>query len=105
MIGDIQPIDTVEVEKVIKENLLKLYPLSATELANHVSKRVSGIGKNAVWAAIKENGLRGDEDYSAYNFRNKRQQDNYEKTGKVPASLPVLYNSAAVELLVKTLSK
>ena len=101
LIGDVVPVDTVEVEKVVKENLLKEYPYSATELAGEVRKRSKGVGTNAIWKAIAENGLKNDRDYSAYNFRNRKQQEQFEKTGKVSASTPSLYNAATIDLLVK----
>lgn len=101
LIGDIVPFDTVEVEKIVKENLLKQYPFSATELAQAVIKRTKGVGKNTVWRAITENRLKGNSVYSAYNFRNRKQQEAFEKSGKISSATPVLYNSAAVDFLVK----
>ena len=105
LVGDIVPVNTVEVERVIKENLFKEYPLSATDLANQVVKKSSASGKNAVWKAISENSLKGNSDYSAYNFRNKKQQDMFENAGKVSDSTPIIYNTAALDLLVKAFGK
>ncbi|MGJ8589901.1 MAG: ATP-binding protein [Yoonia sp.] len=104
LVGDVVPVDTVEVEKVIKENLLKDYPYSASDLAGEVAKKADGVGKNAVWKAIQENDLKSNPDYSSYNFRNRKLQQQFEETGKVAISTPSLYNAAAVELLVKLLS-
>jgi len=104
LVGDVVPVDTVEVEKVVKQNLLKEYPYSATELAREVVKRVGGVGINAVWAAISENNMKNNTDYSAFNFRNRKQQETFEKTAKAPSGLPSLYNGAALEFLVKLLS-
>lgn len=103
LVGDVVPVDTVEVEKVVKENLLKEYPYSATELAAEVQKQCKCTGRNAIWRAIADNGVKNDPDYSAYNFRNNRQQDQYNKTGKVTSTTPSLYNKNAVDLLVKLL--
>ena len=104
VVGDVVPVDTVEIEKVVKENLFKLYPLSAMELAVEVTKKATGVKQHQIWKALAENGLKGNPDYSAYNFRNKKQEENYEKTGKVPGTTPVIYNQAAVDLLAKLLS-
>jgi hypothetical protein len=104
LVGDVVPVDTIEVEKVVKENLFKEYPFSANELADEVVQRTNGVGKNSVWKAINENKLKGDPSYSAYNFRNKKQEEEYTRSGRVPSVTPIIYSKAAVELLVKLLS-
>lgn len=103
VIGDVVPIDTVEIEKVVKENLIKSYPLSATELAAEVRKKLPGAKQNDIWSAITENGMKDNRDYSAYNFRNRKQEQKYEETGNVPSVTPSIYNGAAVDFLVKLL--
>jgi len=104
LIGDVVPVDTIEVEKVIKENILDGYPYSATDLSSEVSKRVKGVNKNHIWKAITDNDLKSNADYSVYNFRNMKQRRNYEKTGKMPNTTPSIYSEIAVEFLVKLLS-
>ena len=103
LVGDVVPINKVEVEKVIKENLTSTYPLSATELAQAVMKRLPKVGQHSVWRAITANEMKGNPSYSAYKFRNKRQEDQFEKTGKVQNSIPCIFNKDAVDLLVKVL--
>lgn len=46
LIGDVVPVDRVEVIKKEKEHLTKSYPLSATELANEVKVRCPESGRN-----------------------------------------------------------
>jgi hypothetical protein len=103
LVGDVVPVDQVEVVKKVKENLTKSYPLSATELADEVKRQLPAIGRNDVWKCIQDNDLKNNTDYSAYNFRNKKQEDEYRKSGAVPTATPSLYNQAAVEFLVKVL--
>lgn len=105
LVGDVVPVDQVEVVKRIKENLTKTYPLSAKELAAEVCRQLPDIKLNDVWTCIKENGLKDNPDYSAYNFRNKRQEDAYLETGTVPRGIPSIYNQAAVDYLVNVLRK
>lgn len=104
VVGDVVPIDTVEIEKVVKENLTKSYPLSATELATEVRKKLPTAKQHEIWTAIAENDLKGNADYSAYNFRNRKQEQKFEETGIVPSGTPSIYNGAAVDFLVKLLS-
>jgi Putative DNA-binding domain len=104
LVGDILPVDTVEVEKIVKQNRLDEYPLSATELARLVHLKCKGGTSNVVWKAINENGLKGNPSYSCYNFRNRKFEKKYEETGKVASNTPVIYNHAAVDFLCKILA-
>jgi hypothetical protein len=69
--------------------------LSATELAGEVKKRLPNAGQNEIWDVIRDNGLKDNQDYSAYNFRNKKHEDDYAKTGKLPSVTPSIYNYSA----------
>ena len=101
--GDIVPVEKVEVVKKVKENLIKEYPLSAMELVMEVKKRLPNVGQNAIWKAIKENDIKTNTDYSVFNFRNKKQEDEYKKSGIVPSNTPIIYKYKAVDFLVNVL--
>ena len=103
LVGDVIPVDKIEVVKKIKENIVKEYPLSAVELATEVKKRLPKTNLNDIWKAIKENKLKYNKDYSVFNFRNKSQQDEYEETGKIPSGTPSIYNHKAADYLIKVL--
>jgi len=103
LVGDVVPIDQVEAIKYVKENLTKNYPLAAMELADEVEKLVPGIGRNEVWTCITENDLKNNQDYSTYNFRNKKQEDKFRETGALPSMTLSIYNHAAVEFLANVL--
>jgi hypothetical protein len=98
LVGDVLPIDKVDVVKHIKENLLKEYPLTATELCNSVRQKAN-CKQNDVWRAIRENDVKNDPKYSVYNFRNKKQKDEYEENGKIPTGVPSIYKPTTVEFL------
>jgi len=70
-----------------------------TELAKEVQTQCSGAKLNRVWDTIRDNDLKNNRDYSAYNFRSKRQEDEYQKTGNTNA--PSIYNSNAVDFIVR----
>jgi hypothetical protein len=103
LVGDVVPIEKVEVVKRVRENLIKEYPLSAMELAAAVCDEYPKAGQNRVWRVIRENGMKDNADYSAYNFRNKRQEDDYKESGAVPAATPSIYNNNAVEFITNVL--
>lgn len=104
VVGDVAPINTFEIEKVVKENLLKEYPLTANEVDAKVRETLSHIKQHEVWKAIADNGLKGNKDYSAYNFRNKKQEEKFRETSQAPSSVPVIYKQATVDFLIKILS-
>jgi len=103
LIGDVVPIDRVEVVKKVKENLLKDYPLSAMELAQEVKEKLPASSRDKVWKAIRDNDMKTNPDYSAYNFRNKKQENEYNETGIVPSVTPNIYNHKAVDFIVNIL--
>ncbi len=103
LVGDVVPVDRVEVVKRVKENLTKAYPLSALELAVEVQKIYPPAKQNDIWSVITENGIKKNSDYSVYNFRNKRQEDTYKEYGILPTSVPSIYNESAVTFIVNIL--
>ena len=103
LVGDVVPVDKIEVVRKVKENLTKLYPLSAMELVAEVQKVFSDAKQSEIWEAIKDNDLKNNVNYSAYNFRNKRQEDVFKETGKFPSATPSIYNWKAVDFIVNIL--
>lgn len=103
LVGDVVPVDRIEVVKKEKEHLTKIYPLSAVELADEVARRLPSATRNHVWDVIKENKMKTNEDYAALNFRNRKQEDQYRSTGEWSDSTPVIYNDKAVSFIAKVL--
>ena len=56
-----------------------------------------------VWKAIAENDLKNNTDYSAYVFRNKKQEDSFNETKIVPHAIPNIYNNNAVTFIANIL--
>lgn len=99
LVGEVSPTNVVEVVKKVKENLIKEYPYSAKEFIAEVKKRVPSIKENNIYKILKENNIRGNRDYSAYNFRNKKQLDEYDSTGKISPSIPCIYNAKGIDFV------
>ena len=75
------------------------------ELAGEVKKRLPYVKQYQVWQAIKDHGLKDKPEYSIYNFRNKKHQDDYEAKGEVPSGTPSIYNEEALEFLIQVLNR
>ena len=101
LVGDVQPI--IGIIPKLKENLLMQYPLSATELAQTVIDKLPSASKMKVWETIKNNKIKDNPDYSVYNFRNKKQEDQFKKSGKLPNGIPSIYNHKTVDFILTTL--
>lgn len=99
LVGEVQPINTVEVIKKERINRLKEYPLSAKELSEKVKAKIS-ISTSDIWRIISETNMKNNPDYSIFNFRNKSQEECFENTGKVPKCVPSIYKLSAVDYIV-----
>lgn len=101
LVGNVHAVDAIEVERKIKEDQLKMYPLSATELVKEVKKRKPEIKQPEIYDIIKDNEIKDNKDYSDYIFRNVQQQKNYEEKGTLPKGITSIYKSSAVDVIVK----
>jgi hypothetical protein len=52
LVGDVVPIDQVEVIRKVRENLTRQYPLSAMELVSEVTKARPSSLQHQVWQVI-----------------------------------------------------
>ncbi len=103
LMGEITPINQVEVVKKIKEDKLKDYPLSATDLVQEIKKIIPDVKQNRIWEIIKENDIKNNKLYAEFSFRNQAQKLEFEKTGSLPKGVPSIYNKRAIELIVRLL--
>lgn len=105
LVGEVQPAHIVEVIKHEKQNLIKEYPLSATDLAKEVKKKRPKVGQNRIWEIITEQNLKNNLDYCAYNFRNKNQSDKYIESGNISKGTPCIYKPGAVDFIVNIIDQ
>ena len=104
LIGDVSSIGKVEVEKIVKQRLIDEYPYSYAKLEREIKKIIPGVKNNTIQRIIRENNMKIDTTYSAYNFRNKDQADVHKQTGVVPKSVASLYNQKAIDFIVKVIN-
>lgn len=104
LVGDVSSIEKVEIEKIVKKRLIDEYPLSYEKLEKEIRRLIPGIKVNRIQRIMKDNNIKSDVTYSAYNFRNKDQEDEYRKTGVIPQATASLYNQKAVDFIVKIIN-
>ncbi|MEO9257911.1 MAG: ATP-binding protein [Crocinitomicaceae bacterium] len=100
LVGNITPINKIEVVKKVKEDKLKDYPLSATDLVNEIKKKDSKINQNRIWGILKENNIKENQDYSDYSFRNQKHRLNYENNKILASGTPSIYKLTTVDLII-----
>ena len=100
LVGSVHPINQIEVVKKVKENKLKEYPLTATELVAEVKRRKPDIKQNRIYNIISENKLKENIEYSTYVFRSNKQEEAYEKQGIVPNGIPSIYKTSIVDYII-----
>ena len=83
----------------LKENILDIYPLSVKELVQTVKAKLPNAKQNKIWEIIKKNKMKENTECSVYNFRNKKQEGQYKKSGKLPNGVPSIYNEKLWNLL------
>ncbi len=105
LIGDVVPVDKIEVVKKIRESILKEYPITALELVAAIKKVEPEIRQSKIWKVIKDNDIKNNSDYSVYNFRSKKHEDNYKSSGLIPSSTPSIYKIAAIDFIIKILKQ
>lgn len=103
LVGEVYPVDSIEVVKVEKKNLTELYPLTATQVVSGVKKYLPSAKQNGIYQIISENELKSNDAYSAYVFMNKEQEIRYRENGILPKSIPSIYNRATVDFVTNIL--
>jgi len=62
------------------------------------------MNSNEINRVIKEHAIKQNREYSAYVFRNKAQQDKFERDGTLPIGVASIYNENAVRFVVSHLA-
>lgn len=101
LVGDVKPIGQVEVVKRVKDNLIKRYPLSSREVASRVRDVCPDCSPNQVWRIMKETDIKNNYDYSAYNFRTKKHEDEFRETGRIRSSTASIFKNEAVDFIAE----
>lgn len=100
LVGNITPINQVEIIKKVKEDKLKEYPFSATDLVSEIKKKEPRINQNRIWEIIKENGIKDNRDYSDYSFRNQTHRLQFENEKILTSGTPSIYKPIAVDFIL-----
>lgn len=105
VVGDVHPVDSLDIVKYKKAPIIDLYPLTYTQMVDMVIEENPILTKLKINEFIKKYKLKENEKYSTYNFRNKLHQEEYEKTGIVMTNTPSIYKKEAVKFILDMLSK
>lgn len=105
LVGDVQPVDQVEIIKIKKQRITEQYPLSYKEMVERIKALVRTANQSHINDVISSNELKQDSKFSAYNFRTKQHEERYKDTGEIPNGTPSLYNENAIHFIAKVLKE
>nr|WP_273786631.1 ATP-binding protein [Brucella intermedia] len=102
LVGEVSPAAAVVTKT---QKLTEKYPYSYRNLSNKVKSIVPMAKDHVIVKLIQEHKLKQNSKFSAYNFRNKRQEDQYLSSKVLPSQTPSIYNEDAINYIVSILSK
>jgi len=105
LIGDVRPVASLEVTRTIQKKLTDLYPFSWTQIVAQIKLMFPRVKINTINQIIKDNDLKNDTRYSAYNFRTREKETNYLKTGELPSDITSIYNKNSIGFIAERLKK
>lgn len=88
-----------------KVNKLEEYPLSYQQLIKAIKKENSDLRQRDIDKIIKDNKIKSNRTYAYYSFRNKQQEDFYNKKGIIPKGTSSIYNHQAIDFIIKCKEK
>lgn len=94
-----------QVAIIKKEKITDLYPYTWTDLRDKLKKDHPNFKQNLLSTLISKHKIKGNEKYSAYNFRSKRQENEFRNKGKLPSTTPVIYNNDCFLFLKSEIEK
>ncbi len=103
VVGDVRPVHQVEIARTVHRRLIDQYPFSYASLVKEIKKAVPQVNQNHIPEVIKEQGVKQNTNYSAYNFRSKEQEEESKVSGKLPIGITSLYNQNAIDFITRIL--
>jgi hypothetical protein len=85
------------------QRLIDKYPFSYKTLVAHIKQRRPGTRHTEINAIINRRGIKGNQEYSGYNFRNMEHEERYAQTKVLPTGTPILYNKKAADYILQQL--
>ena len=101
-------VNPTATEYVVIEKPQKLtdrYPLSSDELWTKLKIEIPALKQNIFYDFLKVNKIRDTEKFSVYNFRYKKHEAEYLKTGKVIKGTTSLYNEECFRHMLQEIPK
>lgn len=87
-------VKKVEVDKLTN------YPLTYTQVAQIIKKRNPKITQHVLNKIISDKNIKKDQKYACINFRNKEQEEKYQKNKKIPDGIPIIYKEEVIEYII-----
>jgi hypothetical protein len=100
-----EPTDSESGIAIRYQRVIDRYQLSYTELVRKIKEVRPTATQNQISAVIRKYDIKNKKEYSEYNFRTKRQEEEYKKTTILPSGIPSLYNDKALQFILEKLQQ
>lgn len=83
---------------------LDQYPFSYKQLQDKIKEAMPGIRPSQIDAVIKSHNIKQNLQFSAYSFRTKAQDLEYQNTKTVPKGTTSIYNESAIKYIINNIN-
>lgn len=98
-----QNAEGAELAVTSYKSKLDRYPFSYTQVIGKIKESLPSVKQGQIDIVIRMFSVKNNQALSAFSFRNKTQDTEYQKTGKVPAGIPSIYNQSAIDFILSKL--
>jgi hypothetical protein len=92
-----------QVTVIKKQKTTDIYPYSWSEIRDYLRSNLKDFNQNKLNSIIKSEKIKENIKYSAYNFKSKRDEDEFKQTGVVKSGTPSLYNDECRQYILSKL--
>ncbi len=85
------------------QRLIDQYQHSHKSIVRQVKAKRPGTKVSEIIDVIRRCGIKGNPEFSAYNFRTKEQEQEYLRTQVLPQAIPVLYSIKVINYILQQL--
>ncbi|MBV6426183.1 MAG: hypothetical protein KIPDCIKN_00694 [Haliscomenobacter sp.] len=105
MVVAVNPDSPDAITIVKTQKLTDRYPLSNDELWQKVRSALPQLKQNDFYRFVREFKIKDNKQFSDYNFRYRRLEEDYINTGKVATGTPSLFNEDCVRFIISEIPK
>lgn len=105
MVVAVNPESPDAITIVKTQKLTDKYPLANDELWQKVRSALPQLKQNDFYRFVREYKIKDNKQFSDYNFRYRKHEEEYINTGKVAAGTPSIFNEDCARFIISEIPK